>query len=253
MNPLLDNHSSVYGFIHIATEGPWRCVLHEQFELLRSSGLLERATRIFLSVVGPDSGDFAAPNDKFQIVYRSQCFEDFEFPALRYLHEFCQQQEPCLVFYVHSKGVFRDTPFTRDWRKYMEHFVIERHKDCIDTLEEYDICGVNWQSLPWPHYSGNFWWARSEYVRKLRAPDRGSSVFRIQDQRHQCERWIGSGVPVRAACLYRSGLDHYFEPFPCERYADKPIELTVDVNGVIRRPFEGISRSASEPRGQSVK
>ena len=81
----------------------------------------------------------------------------------------------------------------------MEYFNITRFQDCIEHLCYYDVCGVNWHDWPYPHFSGNFWWANSEYVAGLpplsdlcRPEDCGP------DSRHWCERgWAA----VRACVL----------------------------------------------------
>jgi glycosyltransferase involved in cell wall biosynthesis len=212
----------VFGFIHVATHGRWREVVDELLTAIRSSGLYELSQRIFTGIVGPEALPFACDDPKVEIVYRSHRLEDYEFPTLSYLHAHCRAHH-CLVYYVHTKGVVRDSPSTADWRRYMQYFVIERHQDCMRTLESFDVCGVNWLEAPWPHFSGNFWWARSSYVATLPPPGTLPTIIAGWDQvhRHQCERWIGCGTDgVRAASLHQTRLDHYVARYPREAYAD---------------------------------
>ena len=48
------------------------------------------------------------------------------------------------------------------------YFIIRRYDMCISTLDMgYDCCGCNWDELPQPHFSGNFWWATSSHIKNL--------------------------------------------------------------------------------------
>lgn len=50
----------------------------------------------------------------------------------------------------------------------MEYFLIFKWKDCIEKLTlDYQSCGVEWRGSMGGHYSGNFWWMKSELIRKL--------------------------------------------------------------------------------------
>jgi len=101
----------------------------------------------------------------------------------------------------------------------MEHFIILEHQKCIESLADHDICGVNWnlQTLG-PHFSGNFWWARSRYIQTL--PPIDSLTTRNDTAgRHNCERWIGMNRSVRAATVHQSETNHYENEYPRSRYA----------------------------------
>jgi hypothetical protein len=207
----------VFGFMHIAMHGNWKAIVNEQFVKLSSSGLYERTKRLFVTLLGASPEDFCFCTPKVQIIHTSSDFHEYELPTLKFLHSFVQNHDG-LVFYIHSKGVFSDSPQTRDWRHLMEHVVIERFRECMAYLKSHDVCGANWLERPWPHFSGNFWWARASYVRTLTPPDTLPIVPVLDHgQRHTCERWIGTGNP-RPACLMHSGLDHYFQSFPQDAY-----------------------------------
>ena len=165
MDPLTDptpgpGAPPVFGFMHVATVGPWRPIVRELFAAVERSGLARRTRRLFLGVVGPEAADFAPPADYAEVAYRSAALGEFEFPTLGRLHRLCGEG-PAHVYYCHTKGAWRDRPSVHAWRRYMQHFVIDRHADCIAALAEHDLCGVDWRTDPWPHFSGNFWWACS--------------------------------------------------------------------------------------------
>ena len=130
---------------------------------------------------------------------------------MEYLHTFCQSQtETVNVWYIHSKGVSRsDWPIIAAikswthitaWRKFMEYFLITKYQTCVEKLETYDTCGANLRTYPQLHYSGNFWWATSDHIKKL--PSRIGSNYLDP------EMWICS-VGSKHHCLHESGVDHY--------------------------------------------
>ncbi len=210
----------IYGFMHVAMLNHWHEVVEEQLLKWRASGLRDRTQRLFVGLLGPRPHEFDFVDDKLEIVYRSPRIEEAEFPTLEFLQQFCNRNE-CRAFYIHTKGVFQVSPNTRDWRHLMEHFVILRHADCIRSLDSHDICGVNWNTGSVPHhFSGNFWWARSSYIRQLplldsfRHPTAGRGI-----DRQACERWIGMHPAPRARTLHQSEVNHFGAPYPRSKYA----------------------------------
>lgn len=238
----------IYGFMHIATHGRWEQVVAEQLALIRTSGLYDRMTRLFIGVVGPACQSFSPGDEKIEVVHRSPDLQEYEFPTLKYLRSFCHSNDG-LVFYIHTKGIFRDNEATTDWRHYMEYFVIERHEDCIRMLGQSDVCGVNWQIVPWPHFSGNFWWATTRYVATLATLDAAEPIVNGWNlgERHHCERWICSGAGVRATSLHQTHLNHYFSRYPRQAYEgpveagkSRPRRVALIYDDVVRRDTTGI-------------
>lgn len=239
------------GFIHIAMHGHWRDLVTEQFEKMHSSGLWERMDRLHVGLLGPDRSaidEFLDP--KIDVLFHHVEYENYEFPTLNALRQFSHENDG-YVFYLHTKGVFRNTTEVADWRHLMEYFVIERYEECITSLGSNDVCGVNWLEQPWTHFSGNFWWARTDYIRRL-PPIVDIPVDQVLDhtERHRCERWIGSGRPLRVNCLHSSnGVDHYIECYPRERYAGRILNHVPSAwKGLENRIHELLSRVGSVRR-----
>lgn len=99
----------------------------------------------------------------------------------------CTSLKPIKVLYFHAKGVTSlkrhldksDKDFGYNvlvnyyyWRKFLDWALLENSQKCIDTLDntEYDIVGVNYTKWPSPHFSGNYWMAKSEYIKTLPEP-----------------------------------------------------------------------------------
>lgn len=213
--------------MHVAQLGDWKDVLSDQVSTIYRSGLAAKCNRIFVCVLGEEDIDVHPP---FEILYRSPRLDFYEYETLSQIRSHSHGREE-LVWYIHTKGVsktpeewLRNESFYRDvlkipsldilkrhekeWRLYMQHFVIKKHEDCIMALGSNDLAGASWRSEPCPHFSGNFWWGRTSYLKRLGDPYSLSEMKDVfGDYRGGAECWAGSGSP-RAASL--STLSHNF-------------------------------------------
>lgn len=135
----------------------------------------------------------------------------YEYPALEIIQSL---PSDCRVLYLHTKGVTRiENTQMDDWRNLMEYYCVERWSDAIWALNQgYDTYGVNWHSSPFGHYSGNFWWASTDYIKRLPSLPVGGT-------REYCEQWIGE-IEGNHYCPHDSEIDHYKEIYPRELYAE---------------------------------
>jgi hypothetical protein len=74
--------------------------------------------------------------------------------------------------------------------------VIGQHQLCIESLSEqaHDVCGPLLSvDGSWPHFSGNFWWARAEHIRRLEPPLGYAGTFSrsfVEAPRFAAEAWL---------------------------------------------------------------
>jgi len=217
----------IYGFMHIATMNHWRRVVNDQISKIKSSGLYEKTNKIYIGLVG--FTDWEPKDKKFEFLFREPNFRVCENPTIHALQQTCKKELDAKVWYIHTKGVSRGIDrHCEDWRQYMEHFVVEEHRQCIKALDDgYDAAGVEWFRAQDPlflkghkmfnefaHFSGNFWWANANYVAKLEPA--------CMHDRHCAEIFIGTGSP-RVKCFNNSGIDHYKKPYPRESYLKIPL------------------------------
>jgi hypothetical protein len=217
----------IFGFYHLCTLNIWREVLAEQTARWADSGLLGATTTVFASVVGASADEgvdalAAACEGRLQVIHRSEDPLCYERPILEFARRFCKEQEPLAraCWYMHAKGVsdHRHTnPYTADWRRMMEHFVVDGWRECVTALEDHDAVGPNWHSPPY-HFSGNFWWATPRYLATL-PPRIGPGYTDPED-------WVGLNQP-RIRILHESGVSHYVRPYPPDRYLrpDPEVEM----------------------------
>ena len=122
--------------------------------------------------------------------------------TMRKIWNDCQQSE-MIVLYLHSKGV---TSIKRSlengdsdtfkkyhyWRQFLNWGVIEKGERCYAAIKHgnYDIAGVNYRETPSKHFSGNFWWAKSEYIKRL--PDPSTTAWWQELKSKSSDPWLRS-------------------------------------------------------------
>lgn len=123
------------------------------------------------------------------------------------------------IFYFHTKGASKmyDSNYNciEDWRKLMMYFNVERVKDVFNIFSrtQYNTFGCLLDSLPsGQFYSGNFWWAKGEYIKTLNLENVKRSRFNAELQ------FIQKGENWKPYSIYNSNINHYTEPFPKEKY-----------------------------------
>jgi hypothetical protein len=215
----------------------WNDVFSQQWDCMVKSGLMDAADEIIL--MGNGRKTTFTPIIDANPQYPNLCFTSVcdsaalhEYPALMFMHSMAKEaEEPFHILYIHMKGLTRwGNPNVEDWKFWLNWAVIERWQDNVAALQTNDVSGPNWDIEPWPHFSGNFWCANSNYVAKLDPlihPHKLISLnvtkFKFNGHwRFDCEAWIGSGNPLvyEIARSFDQGDRHYFQPYPRELYRD---------------------------------
>jgi len=192
-------------FFHIATMGNYQEVVDEI-----SSKINDKFDNVFVGIVGDKKVNIPS---HYKILYQNDDVSNFEFLTLEHLQSYCKGHI-CNVLYVHTKGITAEPQYKEaidDWRKYMTYFLVEKNDKCIEYLNEYDICGVDWRGHPVNHFSGNFWWATSNHINQL--PD--ISQLKLPTSkviitiRHNAEFWIGMKDNIKVKVLFDCGISQY--------------------------------------------
>ncbi len=200
-------------FFHVACIGThWLQITDEILSNVLDSSLYDLVKECNIVVVG----DVASKNmiiekystySKMKFHYSGSDIQQYEFPSIKLLSKYCQENPLDKVFYCHTKGTSKDysNPYWKYWRRYMIKSCITEHVKHISALDKYDVSGNMWTNGT--HYSGNFWWANAAHVNQLPSiADLEKSPEVIWDghtyeetKRLQCEMWIGKkrGIKVR--------------------------------------------------------
>ena len=168
-------------------------VITRQWNLIHSSGLYKHCKKIhigYISCIDFPFNDILDDN-KVEIIINDEYGN--EGLTATALHEFCKKNEKkSSIVYFHNRGSNHiNIPASDAWTKMMEYFIINRWEIANDALttyytsgcEMYDLGGSSNKMLNKFHYSGNFWWARSSYIKKLPKP---SFINKFEE----CENWI---------------------------------------------------------------
>tara|TARA_R110000803_G_scaffold136671_2_gene203583 strand:+ start:352 stop:981 length:630 start_codon:yes stop_codon:yes gene_type:complete len=184
-------------------------VFIDAFNKIKESELYDNIVTLHVNLTGPYSNQVKVNsifNDPKISVTNLQIDSSSEVDTLNLLKSKCRELKDIYVLYLHSKGASkRGNATVEAWKNYMEYFNIERWEDCINKLhkESYNTCGVNLQSEPKLHYSGNFWWATAEYINTLNEVPYNNRLY--------CEMWLLDTINPKSYSLHNSGINHYNE------------------------------------------
>jgi hypothetical protein len=208
-------------FLHLVDFEGSKYIAHELLDAIIQSDLIYNS-KIFI-YCNYDENNFSWLKKKSESFSQIKLFfsknkkENVEIPTLIELKKLCDQSdEEFNVLYLHHKGATQPYNYcVKDWRDLMIHFTIKNWKKCVEELKTNDVVGVNWRVLPYKHFSGNFWWSKSSYVKilpKLKLPEENKfeSQFGFvlpwgNVYRHDAEFWIGLGDP-KVSCVHST--DH---------------------------------------------
>lgn len=206
--------------MHIYGVNHWNEIVEEQIKRIRDSGLIDIVDRIYYCVVS--NGVHIIGSEKYYLLDYSDDMSLSESFTLNRIREKALEEE-FKAFYIHTKGVTRpDEMALQHWRYYMEYFCINCWHWCLEALNHADTAGVNIRVYGRQHkrfhYSGNFWWANSSYIKTL--PELSKEGYGREVNRWDSEFWIGDGKGSMMS-LYESRLHHGTTCYPTSMYEGK--------------------------------
>jgi hypothetical protein len=204
-------HVPIIGFWHICMINHWKEIITEQYKLMIQSGLIDSVDKIYIGALGSEFNlnvlkVFCKDKPKLTIENFALNIKEYEFPTLNVLRKKAIAQK-FYGFYIHTKGIsWPGNEGGTYWRDYMNYYTLTRWKDARSKLVSgYDLCGVKLRLISDPparklHYSGNFFWFKSDYVKNLPIP-------KLIYDRFDAEMWVGSMEP-KAASLCQMFVDY---------------------------------------------
>jgi hypothetical protein len=183
---------NIVGYFHICQKEHWEKSFDLVYEEIKKSGLYDASKEIRCVVVNDandvvDDDRFRDP--KLKITHGSSSAH-YERTTLLRMHE-AAQEEKCAYWYVHTKGL-RHFGTERednviDWIKFMLFWNIANWRLANLCLFMSEVYGCCYRPESHSHFSGNFWWARSDYIRTLPGT--------IGDDYYAPELWLFSKKP----------------------------------------------------------
>jgi predicted O-methyltransferase YrrM len=216
-------------FSHNFLDNNWKEIVDAQLNKMSFSGLYDRADTIFYGVYSNSDKSYS-DFEKMVKSYDKRLKIDIvrykenqaEYSTLLNLQNHCRLNPNSQVLYFHTKGSSREkSSSVTSWRECMEYFVLEKWRHSFYNLKDKkcDVCGALYVNVfRYLHYefknyfSGNFWWADSNYINKLPS----LSLLKSQTtERSFNEMWIGMQPHVWIN-YYSENVtqwyEHYFNP-----------------------------------------
>jgi hypothetical protein len=171
-----------YIYLHICTLGEFVDIVQKIIDTLSISGLWDEVDEVRYGVLGNEVDlviKMMNQYPKTKCIFSHPDTSFFERATLHRLREDClRMTEPAHILYLHSKGITKrhvDAVIDR-WTVSMLDGLTTYRSLCWRALEEGNVTvgsfamkglkDIQGQLLP-VHFSGNFWWARSDHVASL--------------------------------------------------------------------------------------
>jgi hypothetical protein len=222
---MFNNNIPIYIYIHVCCIGSYEEIFNDLIFKIKTSGLYHVVKEIRCCVLGKT--DNVKPfifNKDPKIVLKS-CSDElllYETFTINRIYE-DSKKESFYCLYLHTKGVTRSEDiFVKHWVDYMCYFNIYNYERCIKLLENNDTVGVELlykQDTVFDnpcHYSGNFWWSKSSYIKRLSSC--GNLTY------NDPEFWLTRNENGKYVSLWNSNCSVlYHELYEKEKYSNKKI------------------------------
>lgn len=205
-------------FWHVYAAGCWYDIAAEQLLVLARAGVPGPVEAHVTGAEG-DAAELAALAAAYRVPVRVTRHPEnrFEYPTLAALWAHCRAAPTgAAVLYFHTKNATGKGPTYTKWRWAMMAAVVAPWRDRLADLERHDAVGFCRRDGRM--FAGNFWWARTDWVRRLPAPVPTADRFAH-------ETWLFAAPGIRARSLVSEGgdphLPHYYPQHgdPHERLA----------------------------------
>tara|TARA_A100001015_G_scaffold315263_1_gene426677 strand:- start:2556 stop:3299 length:744 start_codon:yes stop_codon:yes gene_type:complete len=173
--------------MHVCFLDHWDIIVHDLFEMLEEFDVYTRVYEIRICSVGNKtnlSHNIWNRHSKIRLYAHDEnihLYEKFTLDILR--NDALLASENFNVFYLHSKGITKynnEYEHIKTWNKYM--IVSCWESSLTNELQKCNAIGCRLSKLNiGPHFSGNFWWSKSDYLKTLKLV--GSNYY-------DAESWI---------------------------------------------------------------
>ena len=222
-----------FAFLHVAGVPGYEHIVVDELLALERSGVYDTLESLTICTVGKVNirkllSQFQRDRfSKVKVENLGSKVDSFELPTLNYVLEFARKsqkkRELVHVLYIHTKGSFSETGAYVPkwyWRQVMQHWLLFKHEYARRLLTYgYDAVGVNavrghvdisalvrGNDI---HFSGNFWWATSQYLSTL--DDLRVDIGVTHVSRSQAENLLLSNLPnMCAGLLYSWASAHMY-------------------------------------------
>ena len=158
----------LYIYFHVCAIKHWKSIVKKSFDYLKKLNVFNIITELRVCIVGDADvtrDGIWSYHPKVKIHATNPNIKLFERFTLHRLRD-DSKKETFNAFYMHSKGVTKGQNVK--WIEQMLKSCWNDHTKLLFDLQVHDAAGVLLTNyLIGAHFSGNFWWSKSEYLKKL--------------------------------------------------------------------------------------
>jgi hypothetical protein len=165
-------------FFHVYLKNDFSHILLNKFKKFKASGLYEKTNKIYLSLFGDIEKhqefltDLKDLYSKIEYVLIANKEFHNEADTLNFmLKKASEYSSNTPMLYVHAKGVSHTHPILKKnigaWVRYLDLYTINKWEECLRGLIDNDAAGGLYEASNPKHFSGNFFWANSDYIKTL--------------------------------------------------------------------------------------
>jgi hypothetical protein len=165
-------------YLHTYCRKDYQSIVLDKIRKIKLSGLWDKINKFYIPVSGMREQDKEFFEDlkflsnKIKIFEHKEPVFNNEPDTLNFIRNRAEKFENNTpILYMHTKGVSYEhyivNKNVKAWVRYLDLFVIGHWKECIQSLSTHDVAGGCYNDEPKKHFSGNFWWANSDYIKTL--------------------------------------------------------------------------------------
>jgi hypothetical protein len=240
-----DLKKDILVFMHVCNLNNGIDIFKEQLKKLQNSDIYYHIKHIYICYLGniEDILNYINDDNKIIFIHLHNNIKYYEFLTMNKIKEIVKnKEEDYKILYIHNKGTRKagNEKVIESWRLMMEYFLIEKGLHCYINLDFFDTIGINIlnecleeEAKINPnhsyHYSGNFWWSKSSYIRNLDYLNINSETnienINLEIKRYQCENWILSNCKNRnIGIIYQDNTNlHPYHRYVFPNYKNKKL------------------------------
>ncbi len=202
-------------YFHCYCFGSYASVLYNKYKKINNSELLKNIDNFYVIVSNAQDRhkdflqEFSTLSNKIKIINLSNPVFNDESDTLNFiLKQSNDSSTNRRILYLHTKGVTHSHPIVKKnvdaWVEYLDLYNIHKWKECVDALQTHDVAGGLYESSNPKHFSGNFWWANTDYIKTL--PEITEKNYKLFNRG---EFWILSNTNKIYPVSENSTVDRY--------------------------------------------
>jgi hypothetical protein len=201
-------------FFHCYCLNDFATILASKLKKLKMSGLYDAVDKIYMPVFNfyPHHQEFlddlrnVYPKIELSFITNAQFNSEPDTLNL-ILKKANEYEKNTPILYLHTKGVSHLHPNLKRnidaWVRYLDLYNISKWEECVSALKDHDVAGGLYVDNP-QHFSGNFWWANSDYLKTLPR----LTKYNI-DQYNRGEFWVCSNTNKAYPVSMNAPVDLY--------------------------------------------